>query len=216
MFPTELAGLDEDTRPISLEFANTVHWHASQHPEETLHTYADLVSWARRIGLTGDTQARRLKRQAQTQPESARRTLGRAVRLREAIYTIFTAIIDARPVPAEELDELNRNLKTIGETAMIRPSATGFIWAWETDRDDLGSFLGQIALSAASLLLSEKHRWVGQCADDRGCGWLFLDTSKNHSRRWCDMNDCGNRAKQKRLKERRNSRARALRPPASS
>ncbi|MEO8392900.1 MAG: CGNR zinc finger domain-containing protein [Chloroflexota bacterium] len=63
--------------------------------------------------------------------------------------------------------------------------------------------LGRVALSAAELLISEAHDRIGQCADDRGCGWLFFDTSKNHSRRWCDMNDCGNRAKQHRHHERR-------------
>jgi predicted RNA-binding Zn ribbon-like protein len=207
MFTSELAGLDEESRPVSLEFANTVRWHASQHPEETLHSYADLVSWTRRSGLTSDAEARRLMRRAQTQPEAARRTLARAVRLREAIYRVFTAIIHEKPVQSAELDQLNAVLKKLGEGARIEPAYTGFVWAWKTDQNDLDSFLGQIALSAANLLLSEKHRWVGQCADDRGCGWLFLDTSKNHSRRWCDMNDCGNRAKQKRLKERRHARA---------
>lgn len=208
MFTAELAGLHEDTRPVSLELANTVHWHASQHPEETLNSYADLVSWTRGVGLTSDAQARRLMRQARSRPESARRTLERAVRLREAIYSIFTAIIHARPVQATDMDELNAVLMGIGEGARIQSSGTSFVWTWKTDQDDPGSFLGPIVLSAANLLLSEKHRWVGQCADDRGCGWLFLDTSKNHSRRWCDMNDCGNRAKQKRLKERRQTNSR--------
>jgi len=43
---------------------------------------------------------------------------------------------------------------------------------------------------------------VGQCADEQGCGWLFVDTSKNRRRRWCDINDCGNRAKQRRYQQR--------------
>jgi predicted RNA-binding Zn ribbon-like protein len=64
--------------------------------------------------------------------------------------------------------------------------------------------LWPILRSAAEVLTSEKRTRLGQCADDRGCGWLFLDTSKNRSRRWCDMEDCGNRAKARRhyLRER--------------
>ena len=58
--------------------------------------------------------------------------------------------------------------------------------------------LWPIVESAAELLTSERRSRIGQCADDRGCGWLFLDATKNRSRRWCAMGDCGNRAKARR------------------
>jgi len=206
MFTSELIGRDEVTKPVSLEFANTVHWHASQHPQDTLRSYPDLVSWAHEAGLTTDRQARQLVGLAQAQPGAARRALDRALRLREAIYRIFIAVIHDKPVGATDLDALNAVVKKLGGDAQIKRTRSGFVWAWRTDGGDLESFLDPIALSAANLLLSEKHQWVGQCADDRGCGWLFLDTSKNHSRRWCDMNDCGNRAKQRRLQQRRSTR----------
>jgi predicted RNA-binding Zn ribbon-like protein len=203
MFTSGLAGLDEETRPISLQFANTVRWHASQHPEETLLSFADLIAWTRQAGLTTEAEARRLTRQVQVNPEAAQRTLDRALRLRDAIYAVFTAIIRSEPVPRADLDQLNAVLRKWGGGAQIERDRSGFAWRFKPDQDDPDAFLSPIALSAANLLLTEKHRRVGQCADDRGCGWLFLDTSKNHSRRWCDMNDCGNRAKQKRLKQRR-------------
>jgi predicted RNA-binding Zn ribbon-like protein len=202
MFPSDVGGPDEGARPVSLEFANTMRWHASRHPQETLRSYPDLVSWIRKAELATDREARRLMGQAQADPEAADRALKRARRLREAIYGIFTAVIERRPVRAKDLEALNEVIVKLEQGARIEHTRSGFIWAWNTDEDELDSFLGRIALSAANLLLSDRHRWVGQCADDRGCGWLFLDTSKNHSRRWCDMNDCGNRAKQRRLKER--------------
>jgi len=77
--------------------------------------------------------------------------------------------------------------------AHIAKTAHGFAWNWDVDADALDAPVCPIALSAAELLISEERQRIGQCADDRGCGWLFLDTSKNHSRRWCDINDCGNR-----------------------
>lgn len=202
MFDSDFGGMDEGARPVSLEFTNTMRWHASQHPEETLHSYDDLVAWMRKAGLTTDRQAHRFLSGAQADPRAADQALDQARRLREAIYAIFTAVIEHSRVNPKDLGELNKVIMKLEEGARIESSKSGFIWTWNTDGDELDSFLGHIALSAASLLLSDQHRWVGQCADDRGCGWLFLDTSKNHSRRWCDMNDCGNRAKQRRLKER--------------
>jgi predicted RNA-binding Zn ribbon-like protein len=207
VFVADLGGADEGSRPVSLEFANTMRWHASRHPQETLRSYPDLVSWIRKAGLVSDREARRLLSQARADPHAAERALERARLLREAIYGIFTAVIEHRQVRAKDLGELNKVITKLEEGARIERTQSGFAWAWNTDGDGLDSFLGRIALSAANLLLSEQHRWVGQCADDRGCGWLFLDTSKNHSRRWCDMNDCGNRAKQRRLKERQRKTA---------
>lgn len=203
MFAAELAGLDEETRPISLEFANTVRWHASQRPEETLRCYPDLVAWARKVGLTTEREAGRLLSRAQAQPGAAGRSLEKARRLREAIYRIFIAVIEDTPVRDADLQELNTIIRKMGEGAQIEHNRDGFSWSWNTEQGKLDGFLGLIALSAANLLLSDERRRIGQCADDRGCGWLFLDTSKNHSRRWCDMNDCGNRAKQRRLQQRR-------------
>lgn len=203
MFNSELAGRDERTKPVSLEFANTLRWHASAHPRETLHSFLDLVSWAHEAGLMTERRARRLRSQAQAEPGASRRALLQALRLREAIYRIFIAVIHEKAVHAPDLDELNAVVKKLVEGAQIQQRQSGFLWAWSMDEGDLDSFLGPIALSAAELLLSERRQWIGQCADDRGCGWLFLDTSKNHSRRWCDMNHCGNRAKQHRLQQRR-------------
>jgi predicted RNA-binding Zn ribbon-like protein len=63
-----------------------------------------------------------------------------------------------------------------------------------------------LARSAADLLTSEQHAYVRQCASEE-CTWLFIDRSKNHSRRWCDMGDCGNREKARRLRARKRAEA---------
>jgi predicted RNA-binding Zn ribbon-like protein len=69
---------------------------------------------------------------------------------------------------------------------------------WRGDESGLDGILWPILRSAARLLTDGDHSRLGQCADDRGCGYLFYDTSRNRSRRWCDMNSCGNRAKSQR------------------
>jgi len=187
---------------LCLEFVNTLLWHASEHPEETLHSYADLVTWAQGVRLLSNHEAQKLLRDAAEQPAEASRVLKRATALRETIYRIFVALIHEKSPAEADLAELNNTLTKMTSGARIVKTAKGFAWNWDVDEDALDSLIWPIALSAAELLISEERKRVGQCADDRGCGLLFLDNSKNRSRRWCDINDCGNRAKQRRHYER--------------
>ncbi len=78
----------------------------------------------------------------------------------------------------------------------------GFIWDWQDDPEPaLDRVLWPIIRSAAQLLIADELSRLKLCdADD--CGWLFVDGSRNRSRRWCDMSDCGNRAKARRYRER--------------
>jgi predicted RNA-binding Zn ribbon-like protein len=73
-----------------------------------------------------------------------------------------------------------------------------FTLGWAETRDELDGCLLPVVRSAAALLTSPELSRVGECADDRGCGYLFYDETRNRSRRWCDMGSCGNRAKAKR------------------
>ena len=198
MLKPEVIDSDQESSRLCLEFANTMRWHASEHPEETLRSYADLATWAQKVGLVSSHEAQKLLRAAAGQPAEASRALQRATALREAIYRIFVALIHEKSPAEADLAELNNMLAKMTRGAHIAKTAQGFAWNWDVDADALDAPVCPIALSAAELLISEERRRVGQCADDRGCGWLFLDTSKNHSRRWCDINDCGNRAKQRR------------------
>lgn len=184
--------------PWCVDFANTQRWHASRHPEETLTSYDALVGWGQRVGLIASGEAGRLLREAVRHPRRARQALGQAKALRKAIYRLFVALIRGQPTTATDLEELNRRFAITNQGARVTRRTKGFAMEWPTDKGELDGPLGPIARSAAELLLSGAYDRVGQCADDRGCGWLFLDTSKNRGRRWCDITDCGNRAKQRR------------------
>src|SRR4030042_3303347 len=85
---------------ICLDFANTLHWHASDRPQETLHTYADLAAWAQVVGLLTKPEAQRLMREAEANTAQAERVLRRGITLREAVYRIFVALTQGKP-PAE-------------------------------------------------------------------------------------------------------------------
>jgi predicted RNA-binding Zn ribbon-like protein len=198
-------GFDFDAGELCLDFANTADWHASPQPQERLKRYSDLLSWGRLAGILSETEARDLWQTAQAQPSQAEATLARAIDLREAIYRIFVRQMEQQAASQADLETLNAALKRALPHLRVLPSTPGFTLGWADDGPDLERTLWPVAWSAAELITSERLERVGQCADDRGCGYLFYDISKNHSRRWCSMESCGNRAKAMRHYERKTS-----------
>ena len=194
--------LDLKSGHPALEFTNTVNDHASADPRDTLFKYQDLLSWAKRMELLRAEQVEALTRKAEAAPKEAAVIFEQSLQLRETIYRIFVAQAKGKSPSNDDLKLLNSVLANLTRRAQVVYHAGQFAWQWNFDLDALEAPLGLIALSAVDLMTSEHYRWVGQCADEDGCGWLFVDTSKNHSRRWCDINDCGNRAKQRRYQKR--------------
>ena len=191
-----------EERWICLDFANTNDWHASAHPTEHVTSYADLVAWAAQIGVLPEDAAQAALTHADAHPAEAQAVLDRARTLREAIYHIVVAIIEGGSVADGDIAILNDALASTLPRAQLVATDHGFEWGWDMRPGALDTMLGPIARSAAGLLTSEDRSRIGQCADDRGCGWLFYDRSRNRSRRWCSMESCGNRAKAKQHYER--------------
>jgi len=192
-----------DEAHLCLDFANTIEWHTSGHPVEHLHTYADLIEWAQEVQLIDTDEAAGLLAAATREPQDAEEALREAVALREAIYQLFSAASDSREPGQADLDLFNRALARALSRAVIHPEADGFRWARNPESRRLDRILAPVVLSAAELLTSENLYRVGVCADEGGCGWLFYDTSRNRSRRWCSMGSCGNRAKAQRHYQRK-------------
>ncbi len=183
---------------LCLDFANTLDWHASEHPIETIHSYADLAGWARGAGLLNERTAQQLRRAAARQASEADAVLTQARTLREAIYEILVASAHRKTPRSADVATFNTILSDYLARSQLVRNSEGFAWEWGGSEDALDQMLWGVARSAADLLTSPELQRVGQCADDRGCGYLFLDTSKNHTRQWCSMRGCGNRAKAKR------------------
>ncbi len=194
--------LDLKSGHPALEFTNTVNNHASAYPGETLFEYEHLLSWAKRVGLLHGGQVQMLKQKATNQPDEAAVVFTKSLELREVIYRIFVAQTKGKTPADADLALLNSILARLTSGAQVVHRFGEFEWQWNFDENALEALLLMIALSAVDLMTSENYKRVGQCADEQGCGWLFVDTSKNHSRRWCDINDCGNRAKQRRYQQR--------------
>ena len=194
-----------DTTPgnwLCLDFTHTLDERYSSHPEELLNNYSDLVSWGEYVDILKDDEARSLREEATSHPVEASAALGRAIALREVIYRIFLAIAeDASPQEAD-LAALNATLSEALSHARIVPKDGSFAWDWAGRKIDFNSILWQVVRSAADLLTDEELDAVRACAAE-DCRWLFVDTSKNRSRRWCDMKTCGNRSKARRHYERK-------------
>jgi predicted RNA-binding Zn ribbon-like protein len=181
-----------------LDFVNTVDWRTSDHPRELLTTYADLVKWSAHARILSFSQARRIMQEASRRPTQARKITKRAIALREALYRIFSEISREVKLGEKDMAGFNAELSLALTRSQIVPAGKGFAWAPSDPDSALDCMLWAVVRDAADLLTSEALARVGECAGD-GCGWLFLDTSKNRSRQWCSMDDCGNRAKARRF-----------------
>jgi predicted RNA-binding Zn ribbon-like protein len=188
---------------VCLDFANTVGGlrGAGAVAHEYLPGYADLVAWSQQAGLLSAGEAAALLETATHSPGEAAAALERAYALREVIYRLFDALTaDAAPAAAD-LDALNGEIEQGMAGAHIVAAAEGFRLAWRSAEGALDQMLGPIARSAATLLTSAELGLLRQCASET-CGWLFLDTTKNHRRQWCTMAGCGNRARVQRHRQR--------------
>jgi predicted RNA-binding Zn ribbon-like protein len=180
-----------------LDFANTLDGRATAHPEEKLATYTDLVGWAHYAGLIDPSAADRL---TATTPPAARAALATAVELREAIFQVFAAVARSEPVPAEALTAVRNRYAEAVAVARLQPGEAGF--EWEFSGDSAHRPWWPVAVSAVRLLTAGPLDRVKVCAARAGCIGLFLDVSKNHSRRWCN-DGCSIEAKIQRQAQRR-------------
>ncbi len=187
-----------DAGDLCLDFANTSNWHASEQPEESLHNFSDLLAWGKAASVLSPESADQLSRLEFEKPEQAQLAYKTAIQTREAIYRIFSNRYAGRPISVEDLAELNVLVHEGIAHRQLVPIDAALKWEWKPDGREPNLIAWEVALSAAELLTSDKVVWVRECEDDRGCGFLFIDLSKNHSRRWCSMESCGNRAKARR------------------
>lgn len=187
--------------PACLDFANTVSRRDTDAPNERLFSYAHLVEWAEHIALISSEEGARLRAAGEAQPAEAAAVFTRAVALREALFRIFARNADGKPPDAADLAILNREIAGCYPFLHLSASETGYAWRWADAPARLDRILWPVVDSAAELLTAGELDRVRICAGQH-CGWLFVDRSKNRSRRWCDMQECGNVAKVRRYRRR--------------
>jgi predicted RNA-binding Zn ribbon-like protein len=195
---------------LSTDFTNTKSGRYESPGHEHVQTYADLVEFARQAGVLRPAGAKTLIAEAERRPERATQIHRRAVALREAIWRAFARIAQGRQPSEDDIELISREAAdALGHAQVVRAD-DGFSWTWP-ETDDLARPLWPIARAASDVLTSAEDRaHLRECADDT-CAWLFVDRTKNHSRRWCDMSTCGSRNKMRDYRERRKRVARKAR-----
>lgn len=188
--------------PVCLDFVNTLDDRFSSEPKELLKHYVDFARFGEDAGILEPTQVDHLFELSYAAPEAAQRALAEAIQLREAMYGVFWALVKKKPAPPAALLILNDYVQAAAQHASLVRSNGGFEWRFDAAPNNLEAPLWPIARSAAELLASEQVAYLRACAS-KTCEWLFLDVSKNHRRRWCDMTKCGNRAKFRRFYNRK-------------
>ncbi len=187
---------------LCLDFANTVSGKRVVDERDHLDSYQALVSWGRQVGTVSEAHARRLLAEARRRPADAEATFGAAIALREAIYRTFLAFALGSSPRQPDLDAISSWLgRALSHRRLHRGGAACCELGWEEPPDALDAMLWPVVTSAAELLVSssdlERVRVCG-LYEANECGWLFVDDTKSHTRRWCSMKDCGNRAKARR------------------
>jgi predicted RNA-binding Zn ribbon-like protein len=196
---------------LALDFTNTIGGTHRAPDHEHLQQYDDLVDFAVQSGAISSGEGRRLKSEAGRHPLRAKEVLRRGIALREAMWRFFAARLAKRPTQSNDLALMNREIGDALSHARVVAQENEFIWGWD-DEVSLDRPLWPIARSAADLIsLPDALAQLRECASET-CEWLFLDRSRNHTRRWCDMNDCGGRAKVRRFRAKRARRD----PPSAS
>lgn len=190
---------------LCLDFVNTVGWHESESPSEWLKDLKDLATWGVRTRCLTKEEAEELERFVEQEPSKAKLKYKQFIALREVMFRIFRAIVRGNPAPAEDLAALSSQFELYKHLTLVESMPGQFALRFSSAViSPLERMHGELVRSAVDLLLSKNLKYLKQC-DGGECGWLFIDTSRNHSRRWCSMTDCGNRSKAKRHYRKKNS-----------
>lgn len=186
---------------LCLDFVNT--WGDRDRPaSDQLRSYRDVLSFGRQAGVLDLTQIDALEVAAADRPESADAALDGARQLRDWLYVVLSTCAAAGEPDRIVVETLSSKLAEALSHLRLEPvTKGGFRYGFER-AEDLESPLWPVLRDAAELLTSEDLGRVRECGGAH-CTWLFLDKSRNRSRRWCDMASCGNRAKARRHYQRR-------------
>src|SRR4030095_461788 len=198
---------------LCLDFVNTTGARSTAAPRERLVRYSDLLTWSQRAGILDPKATGRLRRLAARREADAADALRRARRLREDLYELLSAFVEGRR-PTREAARLAAHWRGARRNQELVLGQRGLEFRMVANEADLAGLVSPIVASAIDLVTSDRILLMKRCAE---CDWLFLDTSKNSTRRWCKFT-CGNRARSRERYERlqRAESSATIRPVRSS
>lgn len=192
---------------LFVDFINTVGSRLKTSPtesivrQEKINEYEDLLAWSQRVSILTEKEANNLLKQSRQRALDAEYVRQRAVTLREAIYRVCAAIINQKQPAQADFAILNQELSLARTHQQLAAQGKQIKWTWTNADNALDRMLWTIADSTAEFFTSSDLSRLHQCGGEN-CGWLFLDTSRNGRRQWCDMQTCGNLAKVRRFRAR--------------
>ena len=208
--PSRAAVLPMVGGALMFDLTNTASGRGGPRAQDHLRRADHVVAWAQHAGMVDAAGARALRR-AIARPRTAADLVRRTRDLRDLLHAIGSALAaGASPRPTLLTRLAHIHARSLAH-ARLTPNGAGFAWRWDAARAPVDAVVGPIALSAIEVVTHAQRTRIKRCAGEH-CGWLFLDTTKNNRRRWCEMEVCGNRAKQKRLRERRQRTEKSSRP----
>jgi len=191
---------------LALDFANTAGWHASDSRSEWLTSYDEWLAWLRQGKTIPTASLTALDAESARNPSAAKRAIAKVVEQRELVYRVFTAVAGGRSPSSDDLSAMHRARVNALDAAEPRWERGGIALRWTYDPSDLLAPLHPLMLAANELLESPSIDRLRQCGN-HPCGWLFLDQSKNGSRRWCSSAECGNATRVREFRARQSKRS---------
>jgi predicted RNA-binding Zn ribbon-like protein len=200
--PSRAGSLDLIADDLALNFANTESGRGFPSHQNHFREAQNVVEWLRHAKALPVEETDRLGKRVADRADLAADLLGQAVALRAAIHAIGLALGSHAKPPEAALASLSALHARCVAEAELAPGIASYRWQWSIRASPVEAALGPIALAAVRLFTQGDFHRIRECGG-HACGWLFYDRSKNNRRRWCEMEVCGNRAKQKRLAARR-------------
>jgi predicted RNA-binding Zn ribbon-like protein len=179
---------------VCLDFINTLDDRPGGQPKELIKNCYDLVKFGEDTGILTPAQLDYFFENIHLMQDEAEHAVRRGRILREALYEIFSALVNKQIAPPAAMEMLNANIHDAALHSRLVQREGQLEWRFDDMTCSCNAILWPIARAAADLLASSDMALVRNCSAPT-CQWFFLDTSKNHHRRWCSMKLCGNRTK---------------------
>lgn len=175
-----------------LDFVNTEVMVKGQR-RELLTDFGAWLAWLVQAGVIADATARTL-RDRWTGKSGAERALAEVRHFRRILRETLERIVQGRPVPREVIEAVNHRLR--GRTGYVEVTKVrgGYVKRVHAEFAVPADLLISLAEAASDLLCDADLSLIRRCENER-CILFFYDQTKNHSRRWCSMEVCGNRMK---------------------
>ncbi|TMH86982.1 MAG: hypothetical protein E6H45_04485 [Betaproteobacteria bacterium] len=185
---------------LCLDFCNSGQNARGPSGAEWIAGFPELIDWLEAADAITRGQAARLRRAAAASPRAAAQVWGRAIKFREALFRVLNARTEGGAIAREDLSIIEAEHARAVSFARLAWTGDGYSWSLDPSAESLDAALQPLVESAVSLLTSAKMERLRRCGNST-CYWLFIDETKNHSRRWCEMASCGNVVKVRRHRE---------------